>query len=119
MGTRLADRLVPDDLWELVEPLLPGFQSRPQGGGTAPVEDRAVFTAVVYVLTAGCSWRHLPEEFGVSRPTAHRRFQAWTKAGVWPRLHQVMLDVHGGAGDVDWSSAIVDAASLRAKKGAR
>ncbi|WP_085949870.1 IS5 family transposase [Frankia casuarinae] len=117
LGSSLAGRLVPDELWELVEPLLPRFEARWQGGGTAPIEDRAVFTAVVYVLTSGCAWRHLPSEFGVSVPTAHRRFQAWTRAGVWPRPHRKILDLHGVAGRVDWSSAIVDAASLRAKKG--
>ncbi|WP_112104560.1 IS5 family transposase [Parafrankia sp. Ea1.12] len=117
MESSLALRLVPDDLWELVEPLLPRFETRWQGGGTAPIEDRAVFTAVVYVLTSGCAWRHLPTEFGVSVPTAHRRFQAWTRAGVWPRLHRAVLDAHGVVGQVDWSSVIVDAASLRAKKG--
>ena len=31
-------------------------------------------------------------------PTAHRRFQQWTKAGVWPRLHRAVLDAHGVAG---------------------
>jgi transposase len=39
--------LVPDELWTLVEPLMPAFSPRPQGGGRAPVDDRAVFTAVV------------------------------------------------------------------------
>ncbi|MFE9650383.1 transposase [Streptomyces sp. NPDC006365] len=57
----------------MVAPLLPSFNSRPQGGGTAPCDERAVFTAVVYVLTSGCAWRHLPETFGVSPATAHRR----------------------------------------------
>jgi transposase len=46
----LSLRLVPDALWEIVEPLIPHFAARPQGGGSAPV-DRAVFTAIVYVLT--------------------------------------------------------------------
>ncbi|WP_198144511.1 transposase, partial [Parafrankia sp. EUN1f] len=115
MSDRLALRLVPDELWELVEPLLPSFTPRPQGGGTAPVDERAVFTAVVYVLTSGCAWRHLPPSFGVSAPTAHRRFQVWTRAGLWPRIHRAVLDRHGGAGSVDWTSAIVDSASVRAK----
>jgi transposase len=110
--------LVPDSLWELVEPLIPKFAPRSQGGGTAPVDDRAVFTAIVFVLTTGCAWRHLPESFGVSPPTAHRRFQAWTAAGLWRKLHRAVLDRHGRNGDIDWSAAIVDAASLRAKKGA-
>jgi transposase len=51
-------------LWRIVEPLIPPQRKRPQGGGTRYVEDRAVFTAIVYVLTTGCAWRHLRAEFG-------------------------------------------------------
>ncbi len=36
---------------------LPFSRSRPQGGGTAPIDQRAVFTAIVYVLISGCAWR--------------------------------------------------------------
>ncbi|XXZ47609.1 IS5 family transposase (plasmid) [Streptomyces cavourensis] len=117
VGADLSQRLVPDDLWELVAPLLPSFKSRPQGGGTAPRDERAVFTAVVYVLTSGCAWRHLPETFDVSPATAHRRFTAWTEAGLWRRLHRAVLDELGARGELDWTSAIGDAASVRAKKG--
>ncbi|MFE5815376.1 transposase [Streptomyces sp. NPDC056479] len=72
--------------------VLPSFRSRPQGGGTAPIDQRAVFTAVVYMLTSGCAWRYLPPTFGVSPATAHRRFSVWTASGVWRRLHRVVLD---------------------------
>ncbi|WKV71874.1 IS5 family transposase [Streptomyces sp. PCS3-D2] len=119
MGADLSRRLVPDELWELTAPLLPRFTSRPQGGGTASVDERAVFTAVVYVLTSGCAWRYLPESFGVSPATAHRRFTVWAEAGLWRRLHRSVLDELGARGELDWSSAIVDAASVRAKRGAR
>lgn len=114
---RLAARLVPDELWELVAPLVPGFRRRPQGGGTAPLEDRAVFTAIVYVLTSGCKWADLPPSFGVSAPTAHRRFQQWTRAGVWRRVHERVLDEIGARGLIDWSRAILDGAAVRAKRG--
>lgn len=57
MGRDLSQRLVPDDLRAMVEPVLPSFRSRPQGGGTTPIDQRAVFTAVVYVLTSGYAWR--------------------------------------------------------------
>ncbi|MGI5328364.1 IS5 family transposase [Actinomadura nitritigenes] len=117
MSSDLAVRLVPDELWELVEPLIPVFRPRRQGGGTAAVDDRAVYTAIVYLLTSGCAWRHLPVEFGVSVPTAHRRFTAWTRAGVWSRLHRAVLDELGARGQVGWASAIVDAAIVRAKRG--
>nr|WP_246096384.1 IS5 family transposase [Streptomyces botrytidirepellens] len=113
----MSKRLVPDELRELVEPMLPSFAARPQGGGTGPCDERAVFTAVVYGLTSGCAWRHLPPTFGTSPATAHRRFTVWTEAGLWRRLHRAVLDELGARGEVDWTSAIVDAASVRAKKG--
>lgn len=117
MGPDLSRRLVPDELWVLAEPLIPRFDPRPQGGGTAPVDDRAVFTAIVFVLTSSCAWRYLPPSFGVTVPTAHRRFTEWTKAGLWPRLHRTVLDELGGQGLIDWSRAVLDGASVRAKKG--
>jgi transposase len=113
VGQRLE--LVPDGLWRIVEPLIPPQRERPQGGGTRYVEDRTVFTAIVYVLTTGCAWRHLPAEFGVSRATAHRRFVAWTEAGLWRRLHRAALDRLGQQGLLDWSRASLDSVSVRAK----
>lgn len=61
---------MPDELWRLVEPLPLDFVPRKQGGGNAPVEQRSVFTAVVYVPTSSCAWRMLPPSFGVTGPTA-------------------------------------------------
>jgi transposase len=49
----LSRRLVPDELWALVEPLIPPAKARPQGGGMGRVDDRAVFTAIVFMLTSG------------------------------------------------------------------
>ncbi|WP_411090106.1 transposase [Streptomyces sp. 061-3] len=71
----------------------------------------------MYVLTSGCAWRYLPESFGISPATAHRRFTVWTEAGLWRRLHRAVLDELGARGELDWTSAIVDAASMRAKRG--
>ncbi len=56
--------------------------------------------------------------FGVIVPTAHRPFMVWADAGVFEALHRAILDQIGAAGDLDWSAAILDAASVRAKKGA-
>jgi transposase len=96
-----------------------GFDPRPQGGGTTPVDDRAVFTAIVFVFTSGCAWRYLPPSFGVTVATAHRRFTDWTKAGLWRRLHRAVLDELGSQGLIDWSRAVLYGASVRAKKGDR
>jgi transposase len=99
----LSQHLVPNRLWALAEPLIPQFSPRPQGGGTTPVDDRAVFTAVVFVVTSGCAWRYLPPSFKVTVPTAHRRLTDWTAAGLWPRLHRAVLDELGSQGLIDWS----------------
>jgi transposase len=112
-GTELCKRLVTDELWSTVQPLLPSFSSRPQGGGTAPTDARTVFTAVVFVLTSDCAWRHLPQTFGISQATAHRHFLAWTDAGLWHRLRQTMLTA-GTGNDLDWALDIVSAALTRA-----
>jgi len=114
---RLVREWAPDELWELAQPLIPAQRRRPQGGGTAMIEARAVLAAIVYVLRTGCAWRHLPPGFGVSKATAHRRFIAWTKAGLWRRLHTATLDRLGAAGLVDWSRAVADGAYVRAKRG--
>lgn len=111
----LSRRLVTDELWTLTEPLLPAFAPRRQGGGTAPVDERMVFTAVVYVLTSGCAWRSLPPWLEISPATAHRRFTGWTKAGVWRRLHRTAVrDGLASTGEADWAAVIVKAATLRA-----
>lgn len=109
--------LVPDGLWDITESLIPVAPKRAQGGGIARSDNRQVFAAMVFVLTSGCAWRHLPPTFGVSYQTAHRRFAEWSEAGLWAKLHRAMLDRLGSAGDIDWSRAIVDGASLRAKRG--
>lgn len=49
------------------------------------VDDRAVFTAIVFVLTSGCAWRYLPPSFGVIVPTAHRQFGPSRGRDGWPQ----------------------------------
>lgn len=58
----------------------------------------------------------LPPLFGVTVPTAHRRFTVWTETGLWRRLHRAVLDELGSRGLIDWSRAVIDAASVRAKR---
>ncbi|WP_353963134.1 transposase [Streptomyces sp. NBC_01142] len=118
MAVDLSRRLVPDGLWELAAPLLPRFTSRPQSGGTKPVDERAVFAAVVYVLTSGCAGRHLPPTFGVSPATVHRIRGVLTRGlsdGGLPRPHcwavlpraartsDVPVMSAGGSGQFSWA----------------
>ncbi|MFE3280289.1 transposase [Nocardia sp. NPDC059239] len=54
-------------------------QPAPAGRRHRPDRRTGVFTAVVFVFTSGCAWRLLPSSFGVTVPTAHRRFTVWTE----------------------------------------
>lgn len=114
MGFDLAQRLVTDDLWQLVEPLLPTLGFRRQGGGTAPVDERKVFTAVVYVLMSECPWRRLPPRFDVAPATAHRRFSAWTRADLWRSLQDRAEEQASSFREQHWVAAIAAAARARA-----
>jgi transposase len=107
----------PDDFWQVAQPLIPVPAPRPQGGGKRRADDRAVLAAIVYLVQAGCSWRKLPASmFGVSRPTAHRRFTEWTRTGLWQRLHQQFLHRLNVISEIDWSRAMVDSIAVRATK---
>jgi transposase len=87
-----------------------GWWAPPGGRPAGPGRD-------LYLTQAGCSWWKLPEEmFGVTRATAHRRFAEWTRAGLWERPHQAVLDQLGAAGRIDWSRAVVDSIAVRAEK---
>jgi transposase len=114
----LADRLVPDQLWQLVEPLLPSRPPHHHGGRPRQISDRACFAAVVFMGRTSTPWELLPaRELGCgSYSTAYRRFSAWTRAGVFDRLSLLLLDQLGEAGRIDWRRVSVDSVSLRAVK---
>lgn len=106
----IVERLVPDELWELFQRVVPEAPSRPQGGGLGRHGDLEVLAAILFVATSGCSWQQLPSAgFGPSGPTAHRRFAEWTKARVWAKLHRLVLDELGSRGELDWSRCAMDA----------
>ncbi|MGC9665455.1 transposase [Planosporangium sp. 12N6] len=107
----------PAPLWELAAALLPAAPVRPQGGGRRRVDDRRAFAAMLYLIQTGCSWWQLPEKtFGVTRPTAHRRFTEWTAAGFWGRLHDVLADRLADDVGSAWAPALTEAIAAQAEK---
>ena len=49
--------------------------------------------------------------------TCWRRLRDWNDAGVWQRLHEVLLAELNAAGALDWPRAAVHGSHLRAMKG--
>lgn len=94
-----------DDLWAAVAPLLPPQPLKPKGGRPR-LADLQVLQGILFVLDTGIGWEHLLKELGCGwGMTCWRRWRAWTEAGVWGRLQQVLLDRLGRAEQSDWSRA--------------
>src|SRR5438876_6090833 len=105
---------------ERIEPLLPKRERRFRCPGRKPLDDRLVLQGILFVLHTGIGWEHLPQELGFGcGMTAWRRLREWQEAGVWQRLHELLLAELHAAGEIDWSRAIADSSQVQAKKGAR
>jgi transposase len=115
----MAQPLVSDELWALVEPLLPKVQRRQRYPGRKRIDDRKVLSGILFVLKTGIPWEQLPQELGCgSGMTCWRRLHAWQQAGVWQRLHELLLAKLREADRIDWSRVVVDSAQLPAVLGA-
>ena len=78
----MSKQLVPDAMWEIVEPLIPPEPPKPKGGRPR-VPDRACLTGIVFILKTGAPWEALPRELGCgSGMTCWRRLSDWQRAGM-------------------------------------
>src|SRR5881396_2686418 len=88
----MAKELLPDAFWARIAPL--------------------------FVLKTGIPWEYLPAEMGCgSGMTCWRRLRDWYQAGVWRRLHQVLLEELAQADRIDWDRAALDSAAVPAPGG--
>lgn len=112
--------IVSDELWEIVEPLIPKVERRRRYPGRKRLPDRDVLTGILFVLKTGIPWEELPQEMGCgSGVTCWRRLRDWQEQGVWQRLHEVLLAKLNAAGEIDWQRAAIDSSHVRAFGGAR
>ena len=94
-----APWVVSDELWELVEPLLPRKERRFRYPGRRRFADRQALQGILFVLHTGIAWQHLPPELGFgSGVTCWRRLDEWQQAGVWERLHALLAGAAAGGG---------------------
>ncbi|WP_367190246.1 IS5 family transposase [Burkholderia sp. Ed8] len=108
--------IIDDELWILIEPLLPPAKLRAKSDPGRPrVSDRAALNGILFVFKTGIRWNHLPTRLGFgSGATCWRRLSGWQKAGVWDQLHELLLDKLRATGQIDLSYAAVDSSSVRA-----
>ena len=117
----MPQALIDDDLWSRIEPLLPKRRGRNRRyAGRKPIPDRAVLTGTLYVPRSGWPSNKQPREMGCGSGTrCWRRLVRRHRAGVWKRLHRVLLTELRQRGQLDLARAVVDSASLRALRGGK
>lgn len=117
----MAKPVLDDQLWAIIEPLLPEPKKRRRRyPGRKPLSNRKVLSAILFVLKTGLPWEHLPKELGWgSGMTAWRRLQSWQQQGIWKEIHEVLLANLQQADKIDWERAIVDSSSVRAVHGGK
>ncbi len=77
-----ANRLaVSDELWEKIEPLIPGKAGDP---GVTARNNRRFMEAVLWRVRTGSPWRDLPKEFG-NWNSQFKRFRRWARNGCKTR----------------------------------
>lgn len=111
--------LVTDALWERLQPLLPPPPPRRfRFPGRKPLDYRKVLTGILFVLKTGIAWDDLPAELGCGcGKTCRHYLRVWHQAGVWLKLHAVLLAELNGADQIDWERALIDASFAEAPEG--
>jgi putative transposase len=103
------------ELWEQVKPLIPPTPSHAKGGRPR-MDDRAAFSAIVYLLRTGIQWNALPRELGASS-TIHDRFQDWEQAGLFQALWQAGLTSYDELIGIQWEWQAGDCVMTKAPFG--
>jgi len=110
------DWIIPDSLWERMEPLLPKRKRRRRYPGRKPLEWRRVMDGIFYVLRTGCQWKAAPREFGFGS-SLHRYFQQLVAAGLFERLWKLALEEYDALKGIQWEWQSIDGAMTKARLG--
>lgn len=106
---------MPDELWEMMEMVLPTYAPNPKGGRPR-VDLRCIADAIFYRLRTGCQWKAIPPELAPGS-TAHDYYQEWAKSGVFDQLWNIAVDVYGDLIGLDWRWQSIDGAMTKAPLG--
>lgn len=118
MGKKRNQYRVSDAFWARVQPLLPAHQNTHRfGGGRPRADDRRCLDGIFFVLRTGCQWNALNATGICASSTAHDRYCAWVKEGVFLKLWKVALEEYDELKGIDWKWQSMDGAMTKAPLG--
>ena len=112
---RHTKRVLTDEQWQRLAPLLPQHVRSPKGGRPW-ADDRECLEGILWLLRTGSRWRDIPIDLP-SGCTCWRRLQFWAGEGVLEDIHAILIEELDGLGALDLDELIADATFIRAKKG--
>jgi transposase len=96
-------RVLRDDQWERITPLLPG---KATDCGVTAKDNRLFIEAVLWIIRTGSPWRDMPPEFGHWH-RVYVRYNRWSHKGIWQQVFEAV------AGDPDLEYLMVDGSIVR------
>ncbi len=93
-----------------VEPLLPARRRRFRYPGRKPLDDRRVLQRILFVLHTGTLG-------ALATGSASAAMTAWQRAGVWEKLHELLLADPHAADQLEWDARSPTRAISRRKRG--
>ena len=94
---------ITDQVWELLQPHLPGREGT--WGGVAK-DNRQFINAVFWILRTGAPWRDLPPIYGDWKNT-QRRFCRWRDKSIWEALLEQLIV------EPDYEWLMIDASHIK------
>lgn len=78
----LRDGVITDDLWDVLEPVMPQDAGRP---GRPWNDHRLTLEAIIWRFRTGSPWRDLPETFGAYQ-SVWQRHRLWSTNGTYAAM---------------------------------
>jgi transposase len=113
--SRKTKRVLTDEQWQRIAPLLPQHPPSPKGGRPR-ADDRECLEGLLWLLRSGARWQDIPVDLP-SGSTCWRRLQEWAGEGILEEIQAVLVGQLADLGRVDLRELLADATFIRAKKG--
>jgi transposase len=99
--------------WERIKDVLPSRKRR----GRPPSDARQMLNGMMWIVRTGAPWRDLLEGFGPWQ-TVYKRFNRWSRTGVWDRVLGRLQSDADAQGKIDWELFCIDGSVVRASRAA-